>query len=235
MKLEAFTDVYDTPGLQTTIDFDLPYINKLIGKNYDETTVIHILETLGIMKQGNTLVIPLWRKDLTLKADIAEEIARIDGYDAIESTVPRINLGAISQTTAYTLQKDVRNFLVSRGFYDMYNYSFVNEELMKKCNGSIDETSIGLRNALSEEITHMRPSLIPNLLLSLEKNAREYKNLSLFETGKVFRYNKNTVQEHGEISGVVAADTQNQFYSTQTLVADICTMLNIDTYQFQTP
>jgi len=61
----------------------------------------------------------------------------------------------------------------------------VSEELMKKCNGSI-EGCIGLKNALSEDITHMRVDLIPNLLLSLENNSREYKDLSLFEIGKVF-------------------------------------------------
>ena len=67
MKMEAFTDVYDEPRMQTTIDFDLDYINRLIGKEYSEKEVTHILETLGILKQGNTLVIPLWRKDLTVQ------------------------------------------------------------------------------------------------------------------------------------------------------------------------
>jgi len=46
LKLESFTDVYAEPGIQTTIDFDLDYINKLIGKQYIEKEVVHILETL---------------------------------------------------------------------------------------------------------------------------------------------------------------------------------------------
>jgi len=232
LKLESFTDVYAEPGLQTTIDFDLDYINRLIGKKYDEKEVCHILETLWILKQDTKLIIPLWRKDLTKKADIAEEIARIDGYDNIETTVPRINLGAVAQSTSYNMKKQVRNFLVSRGFYDMYNYSFVSDELMKKCNSSADEL-VGLKNALSEEITHMRGDLIPNLLLSLENNAREYKNLSLFEVGKVFYKNSVHIQEHDELSGVTSATNDNQFFSTQTLVSDICTTLGVDKYEFE--
>lgn len=232
LKLESFTDVYAEPGLQTTIEYDLEYINRLIGKKYDETTVVAILERLGIAKQGNTLVIPLWRKDLTKKADIAEEIARIDGYANIQTTVPRINLWAISQHTAYTIKRQTRNFLVARGFYDMYNYSFVSDELMKKCNSSV-ELLVGLKNALSEEITHMRNDLIPNLMLSLENNTREYKDLSLFEIGKVFHKSGDEIHEHDEISGVISAKNDNQFYVTQTIVADICTSLGVDKYHFE--
>ena len=234
LKLESFTDVYAEPGLQTTIEFDLDYINRLIGKNYEEGAIVHILERLGIAKQGNILVIPLWRKDLTKKADIAEEIARIDGYNKIETTVPRINLWAVAQSVGYNIKKTSRNFLIARGFYDMYNYSFVSDELMKKCNSSVDGM-IGLKNALSEEITHMRNDLIPNLLLSLGNNAREYKNLSLFEVGKVFHLNGADITENYELSWVLSAKSDNQFYTTQTHVSDICKTLDIDKYHFETP
>ena len=234
LRLESFTDIYAEPGLQATIEFDLDYINNLIGQNYSESQVVHILDTLGIKKQKDTLIIPLWRKDLTKKADIAEEIARIDGYDKIQTTVPRINLGAVAQTPSYNIKKQLRNFLVARGFYDMYNYSFVSQELMEKC-GSTVEWLIDLRNALSEEITHMRPSLIPNLLLSLENNIREYKDLSLFEVGKVFQLQSSgNIEENYELSGVITTESDNLFYVSQTLVRDICDTLCIDTCHFDT-
>ena len=99
----------------------------------------------------------------------------------------------------YNIKKDTRNYLIGRGFYDMYNYSFVNESLMQKC-GSSAVSLIPLRNALSEDITHMRDDLIPNLMLSLENNAREYKNLQLFEVGKVFELSGSDIKENYEIS-----------------------------------
>ena len=117
--------------------------------------MISILDNLGIVKSDTNLHVPFWRKDITTKADIAEEIARIDGYDNIVPTVPDLNLGAIMQDESYLLKKAAKQFLVGRGFFDMYTYSFVNQELMNKLGSSTEEL-IDLKNYLSEEITHMR-------------------------------------------------------------------------------
>jgi len=79
-----------------SIDYDLDFINSLIGKNYSDEVAEKIIENLGINMLGSaglqTLQIPFWRKDLNYKADIAEEIARIDGFDSIETTPPSINM-----------------------------------------------------------------------------------------------------------------------------------------------
>lgn len=132
MKLEAFTDVYPEPKYQTTIEFDLDHICALIGKDYSRDKALAILHTISVEESDNTLSIPLWRKDLTNIADIAEEIARLDGYDKVKMTVPRINLGAVSQSPLYKVKRDARNFLVAKGYYEMYTYSFVDEALMKR-------------------------------------------------------------------------------------------------------
>jgi phenylalanyl-tRNA synthetase beta subunit len=76
--------------------------------------MLQILENLGIEKENNELIIPFWRKDLKYKADIAEEIARINGYNSIESTVPRINTGAVIQNNIYKIKNDSRNFFTDR-------------------------------------------------------------------------------------------------------------------------
>jgi len=68
----------------------------------------------------------------------------------------------------------------------MYTYSFVNEELMIKSLGNTDDL-VPMKNALSEELTHLRGSLIPNLLLSLEKNIRDFSDMKLFEIEKIFK------------------------------------------------
>jgi phenylalanyl-tRNA synthetase beta subunit len=84
----------------------------------------------------------------------------------------------------------------------MYTYSFVNEELMKKCLANT-KNLIPMKNALSEELSHLRGSLIPNLLLSLEKNIKEYPLAKLFELEKVFSLEKNNeTKEHYSLAGV---------------------------------
>jgi len=211
-KLEAFTDVYPEKQYATEIEFDLQHIRNLIWKDYDKNTVLNILDRLFITEKNGVLEIPLWRKDITNIADIAEEIARIDGYDKVASTVPRINLGAISQSPIYRVKRESRNYLVSCGYFEMYTYSFVDEALMQKALGNT-ESLVPMKNALSEELTHLRGSLVPNLLKALEENKRDYSTMKLFECEKVFiRENKDTVSEHYELSGVELHSSDEMYY-----------------------
>jgi phenylalanyl-tRNA synthetase beta chain len=92
IKLESFTDVYPEPTYAAEIDFDLGHVNNLIGRIYTRERALDILDSIFVVEKDGKLEIPLWRKDITNIADIAEEIARLDGYDKIEMTVPRINL-----------------------------------------------------------------------------------------------------------------------------------------------
>jgi len=77
-EVVSYFDSYEKKQEKITQEFDLKFYNNLIGANYSEEKVLEILKNLGIKKTGNTLEIPFWRKELSTKADIAEEIARID-------------------------------------------------------------------------------------------------------------------------------------------------------------
>lgn len=234
MKLEAFTDVYPEPKYQTTIEFDLDHICALIGKDYSRDKALAILHTISVEESDNTLSIPLWRKDLTNIADIAEEIARLDGYDKVKMTVPRINLGAVSQSPLYKVKRDARNFLVAKGYYEMYTYSFVDEALMKRVLWDTEHL-VPMKNALSEEMTHLRGGLIPNLLDALRENAREYKNMKLFECEKVFiRESEDSVKEFYELSGLEQISGDNAYYEVQNTLKDLFSRLWILKYGFDT-
>lgn len=79
----------------------------------------------------------------------------------------------------------IQKYFTDIWFFDVYNYSFVNQELMEKLGMSV-ENLVPLKNYLSEEATHMRSSLIPNLMKWLEDNIRERKNMKLFQLKKFF-------------------------------------------------
>lgn len=220
LKLEAFGDVYPEPQGQNFIDFDLDFICRLIGKQYTKSQALEILERVSIEEQDGILHIPLWRKDLTTKADIAEEIARLDGYQNITMTVPRVQLGAISQKPLYKAKRETRNFLVANGFFEMYTYSFVHQALMQKALGDT-QSLVSLKNALSEELSHMRGSLIPNLLQALEENKKEYKNLKLFECEKVFILeDTHTIHEHYELSALMQVSGDIGYYEVLNTLKD---------------
>jgi len=231
LKMEAMSDIYPEPSIQTRIEFNLPFIQNLIGKKYSEKQVLDILHCVSIEKDWNELLIPKWRKDITHIADIAEEVARLDGYDTVEMTVPRINLGAISQSPIYKAKRDIRNFLVARGFYEMYTYSFVDEALMNKALWNTQKL-VPLKNALTEEMTHMRGELIPNLLKALEDNAREYKHMKLFECEKVFtRGENNKISEYYELAWVEQISWDNAYYEVQNTLKDIFAKLWVAKYE----
>jgi len=239
VKITAYSDVYSDKQVSIEIDFDLEYINNLIGKKYSKDEALRILNNLWIVLDSETssewhnkLIIPFWRKDLTFKSDIAEEIARIEGYDSIEATVPRINLWAVVQTNTYKIKNDSRNYFTNRWYFDMYTYSFVNEELMSKTLWSTTDL-VDMKNPLSEELTHLRWSLIPNLLLSLERNIREFNNLKLFELEKVFTKNWSDIKEYYSLAWVEVSNKDIVYYDIQNTVSDFFKTVWIDRYMFE--
>ncbi len=232
--LEAITDCYEVKQPKVTVEYDLDFINNLIWAEYSNTTVETILANLWITKKWNSLTIPFWRKDLTNKADIAEEIARIDWFDKIKTTPPLVNMWAVAQSTTYKIKNDTRNFFTAKGFYDMYNYSFVNEDLMNKVGWDCSSL-VPMKNALSEEMTHLKWSLIPNLLNSLQENIRDKKDLNLFEIEKVFSLDWENISEHYECSCVITSESDIPYYDMQISVSDYLKALWIDNFYFDTP
>ena len=258
-KIEEFTDSYEVKQKEIEIDYDLDFINNLIWKKYSKELADKILTNLGIKIKPHPnpplkgegiigkLKIPFWRKDLNYKADIAEEIARIDWYDKIEITPPAINSWAIIQDNIYKIKLDSRVFFVNKWFFDIYNYSFVNEELMQKLEWNCDNL-IPLKNALSAELTHMKWDLIPNLMKSLEENIRETKDLKLFEIEKVFNLNNpsafqaapfNTkgsnsiISENYEIAAVITSNSKIPYYEIQNIVSDYLKTIWVLNFSFE--
>lgn len=231
IKITNFSDIYSEKQKIVEVPFDLEYINNLIGKKYSKNETLNILNNLWIEEKNNILTIPFWRKDLNFKSDIAEEIARIDWYDNIESTVPRINLWAVVQTNTYKIKNDSRNYFTNKWYFDMYTYSFVNEELMWKALWNTNDL-VPMKNPLSEELTHLRWSLVPNLLLSLEKNIREFDNLKLFELEKVFKRNWSNINEYYSLVWVEVSNKEVVYYEIQNTISDFFKTVWIDRYMF---
>lgn len=232
LSIDAYFDSYNIKQKEVRQIFDLSFYNNLIWANYEEKYVINILNNLWIKKVWNELIIPFWRKELTTKADIAEEIARIDGYDKIITTIPRVNLWAIVQDSIYYLKYDSRKYFTDNWFFDIYNYSFVNEKLMSKLNLDIN-SCVALKNFLSEDATHMRNSLIPNLMKWLEDNIRERKNIKLFEMEKVFYYNKSEVSEDYKLSWVMTSSKDIVYYDIQMILSDFLKTVFVNNFFFE--
>jgi len=231
LSIDGYFDLYPVKQKEIRQSFDLDFYNNLIGANYEEKYVLDILSNLWIKKVWNELVIPFWRKDLTTKADIAEEIARIDWYDKITPTIPRINLWAIVQDPIYYLKNDSKKYFTDNGFFDVYNYSFVNKTIMSKLNLDIN-SCVALKNSLSEDATHMRNSLIPNLMKWLEDNIKERKDIKLFEMEKVFFKNWTEIKEDYFLSWVMTSNKDIVYYDIQNILCDFFASVFVDNFFF---
>lgn len=232
IKIVSFSDIYPNKQLEVSIPYDLKFYNKILGTSYSEESAIKILNNLWIKITDNWLIIPFWRKDLNFKADIAEELARISWYDNIASTIPEIYMWAVIQNNIYKVKNDIKNYFSSIWYYDMFTYSFVNEQLMEKCLSNTANL-IPMKNALSEDLTHLRWSLIPNLMLSLEKNINEYDSMKLFEIEKVFNLNNWNIVENYNLAWVEISNKEIVYYDIQNTVSNFLKSIWVLNFSFE--
>jgi phenylalanyl-tRNA synthetase beta chain len=183
-------DIYPLPKEKIQVTLKHHYLKKLSGKNYHADTVKNILSGLGfdIVKEGMDdirVAPPHYKPDISLPADVVEEIMRIDGYDniAIPSSItisPSVETGSLH--AAY--KEKAANYLAGIGFNEIFTNSITNSAWF-----SSDELehSVKMINNLSAELNIMRPSLLETGLESIAYNLnRKNSNLRFFEFGKTY-------------------------------------------------
>jgi phenylalanyl-tRNA synthetase beta chain len=142
-----------------------------------------ILETLGFRLEGSDAIVPTWRRDIDGPADLVEEVTRIVGYDAIPSApLPRAEgVAKPTATRSQLIERHVRRAAAARGLDEAVTWSFIGEQEAALFGGAPHV----LANPISEEMKHMRPSLIPGLAAAARRNAdRGATSIRLFEVGR---------------------------------------------------
>ncbi len=174
-----------TPDWKRSYDFDPAFTEKLTGVDVPEKRQIEILQALGFEVGGKKATPPSWRADIAGKADLAEEVVRIEGYDKIPAL--SVNTGAKpAETENFARSRKARSALAARGLYECVTWSFMKKETAALF-GSNDNPALALTNPISSELSQMRPSILPNLIEAAQKNAdRGYQNTALFEVGPAF-------------------------------------------------
>jgi phenylalanyl-tRNA synthetase beta chain len=162
---------------------------RVLGIAIADADVERILASLGLdatATAGGWQVVPPPRRfDIAIEEDLIEEVARIQGYDAIPATLPggATRLAAPSETRVG--DGAVRSQLAARDYLDTINYAFVDAALL--ATWGLDAGSIALANPLSAELGVMRTALLPGLAQALARNAaRQQPRVRLSELGKVF-------------------------------------------------
>jgi phenylalanyl-tRNA synthetase beta chain len=194
-------DIYPLPKEKTEVAIKYHYLKKLSGKNYHPDTIKNILHSLGfeLIKEGMDemwVKVPFSKPDISIPADLVEEIMRIDGLDNVE--IPQIiSIAPATETLAHeaVYKEKVADYLTGLGFNEIFTNSITNS------NYYTEETlqqTVKMINNLSEELNVMRPSMLQTGLESVAHNLnRKNSNLQFFEFGKTY-----SVLETGKYSEI---------------------------------
>ena len=202
------TEAIGTLPERNTVRLRFASIKKDLGVTISAQEVAEILSRLGfvITAQDNQSIeveVPSYRFDVSIEADLIEELARIFGYDNIPQTagLSAQRFPKSSETTIETNR--LREHLVALGYQEIISYSFIDPALSELITGS--QQAISLQNPISEEMGVMRCSLLPGLLSSYQHNAnRQHERLRFFETGLVFQRNGEEIQQEARVGGLIA-------------------------------
>ncbi|MBK5239476.1 MAG: phenylalanine--tRNA ligase subunit beta, partial [Actinomycetales bacterium] len=193
----------------SVIELPVGFVSGLIGYEYTDeqvsSSLIEIGATLVIAGSGLSVTPPSWRPDLTDKWTLAEEVARIVGYDLIPAVLPVAPPGR-GYTVAQQVRRRVSETLASTGHTEVLSYPFLDEATNNLFGDPVAENipQARLVNPLDSEQGNMRTSLLPGLLTTAARNrSRGLTNLSLFETGLVFLPAAGVTYGHGLLAGAL--------------------------------
>ena len=184
------TDIYPNVTPKTEVAVKYHYIKKLSGKNYHPEAVKKILTALGfeVLQEGIDelrVAVPYSKPDISIPADLVEEILRIDGLDNIEIPTTITISPAVEVASAKEVIKEkTANFLVGKGFVEIFTNSITNSQYFTP---AVLETAVKMINNLSADLDVLRPSMLETGLETIAYNCnRRNHNLRLFEFGKTY-------------------------------------------------
>ncbi|MBN8543321.1 MAG: phenylalanine--tRNA ligase subunit beta [Alphaproteobacteria bacterium] len=203
-KAEESNFVGALPAHVAPIPFDAKAINALGGTNITEAEMVKILSSLGFEIHGGNVTVPTWRHDVTMLADLAEEVLRIHGYDNIPAvSLPKstsVSKPAVNQ--AQQRLSTLRRAAASRGLHETHSWGFISDAQAKAFGGQAEE--LRLLNPISADLSIMRPNLLPHLIDAVKRNAARGQNsIAIFEAGATFQNITPTGQKN-VVAGVRA-------------------------------
>jgi len=191
---------------------------KILGVKISEKEIMDILSRLGmeISKKGDVFSVgaPSERPDLKIKEDIAEEVARIYGYEKIGEKNPEGLLVPPKRNDALFFVSAVRNIMTGLGFSEVYNYSFAK-------NGDWE-----LQNPPAKDKKFLRTNLMEGLEANIKENGKYFKNIKIFELGKIF-------PKSGERMALSAISNKADFYEMKGVADELLNGLGIDDFFFK--
>lgn len=236
-----------------TLTVTREFLNKKIGVTLSMEEITNILNRLQltVTVDGDALhiLVPTRRQEMTRKEDIAEEVARLYGFENIKGILPHLSSQVGELTPLQKMKQTAKNVLVSAGFQEFVSYSLLDEKSkeMTMISNLANKKGYGLMSPLSEERAYFRKSAVPSLLEVVNYNvSRRQLDVFGFEISQLHAYTQNedvvevetvlTIVGSGKITTKTALTTAKNvdYYDIQTQVSRLMKMWNIDNVQYRT-
>jgi phenylalanyl-tRNA synthetase beta chain len=234
--------VADTLPVASNIELRAHHIKRILGKSFEAKDITDIFTRLGMKIEGDDsswqIQAPSFRFDVSIEADLIEELARLYGYNNLPSQAPKSRL--IMHSSSNRTVNQLKDVLVQRDYQEAITYSFVDSKLQTQLNPELK--AINLANPIASDMAAMRTSLWSSLLPAVQYNQkRQQSRVRLFETGRRFIQSQTEgLLQELMIAGVVtgtrfaeqwgAVSQAVDFYDVKS---DIEALLNADDIDFR--
>jgi phenylalanyl-tRNA synthetase beta chain len=215
--------------LPTVIKLNTERIKHFLGADIRDAQAAELLRRLGCVISSGTsqmaITVPSWRLDITLEADLLEEIARLYGYDNIPAHVPAVHLTSVPESPLWDFKRQCAGLLAGMGYYEAMNSSTLSraqaEFFVPGFGQTPDAKPIALANPLSLEQAILRPSLLPGLLQNACLNfQRQTPGVQFFEMGRVFFQDAEGRHETQRLALLLAGEIAGTHWNKKAQNAD---------------
>lgn len=229
--VSSLTDDYAYHYPPVTLDFDKAYLDRYTGIDIPNDTVVRTLKSLGfgVTADGDrfTVDVPSYRatKDVTIKADLVEEITRIYGYDNFDVHTAKAPLYPVRMSEEKTVEDKIKDILVKRfSLYELHSYVWAYYDDYKALGMEVED-NIKLINATNPNIETIRKSIVPTQLCQVRTNTAFAPDFGVFEIGRTVDGvdENNLCVEHKKLCVTLFSKTK----SAETLYFELAKMLSV--------
>lgn len=227
--VREYIDVDNANKAPAKLKHDAKWISDHLGIEIPEDEQISIFKKLGFGYEDGCVIVPNTRIDIERQCDLAEEVARIYGYNRIPSTVPKLSSNS-KITPIQHFEKRIVDIMVSQGFYETMTFSFISPKGYEKLNFCDNKkSSVVLTNPLGEDTSVMRTSMLPSMMGVVSTNVAS-RNLAarLFEIGRVFTPTDERLPIEEDVLGLCAYGADEDFYTIKGVIEEIFSDLVIN-------
>lgn len=222
-----------------SVEFDADWINKFLGTDIPEAEMVEYLNRLSFEIKDGRVIAPWFRIDIECKADVAEEVARLYGYNKIPDTIIR-GVAQAQRTPKQKFERAVKNAVLSMGVNEIATFSFISPKYFDKIRLSADSklrNTVTITNPLGEDTSVMRTTIIPSICEVLARNYN-FRN----PEAHVFEMGNEYILVDGEVLpveplrlavGVYDTKDKFDFYSLKGIVEGVLAKAGVKEYDIE--